>query len=59
MLRELKSFFQKYPSQCNARVVKGTLESIGKRLDVDLMDKIVNMFPSIVMAATSVPTISS
>ena len=59
MLRELKSLYQKYPSRCNARVVNDTLESIGKRLDVELMDKIVEMLPSIGMAAASVPTISS
>jgi len=51
ILRELKSFFQKYPSQCDARVVNDILESIGKRLDVELMDKIVEMLPSIGMAA--------
>ena len=49
IMRELKSFFQKYLSQCDARVVNDILESIGKRPDVELMDRIVEMLPSIGM----------
>merc|ERR1719450_1838190 len=50
ILRELKTFFQRYPSQRDASVVNDVLESIGKRLDLELMDKIMEMLPSIGMA---------
>jgi len=47
ILRELKSFFKKYPSERDMNCINDLLESLAKRLDSDLMEKIVEMLPSI------------
>jgi hypothetical protein len=47
ILRELKVFFKKFPNECDMSCVNDLLESLAKRLDSDLMEKIVEMLPSI------------
>jgi pentatricopeptide repeat protein len=47
ILRELKSYFKKYPSECDISVINDLLESLAKRLDSELMDKIIEMLPTL------------
>jgi pentatricopeptide repeat protein len=47
ILRELKGFFTTFPSERDMNYINDLLESLGKRLDSDLMEKIVEMLPSI------------
>jgi len=47
ILRELKAFLKKFSSECDMSCVNDLLESLAKRLDSDLMEKIVAMFPTI------------
>jgi len=47
VLRELKTFFQKYPYERDMHHVNDLLDSLSKRLDSELMEKIVEMLPSI------------
>jgi pentatricopeptide repeat protein len=47
IIRELKSFFKKYSSELDMNCINDLLESLSKRLDSDLMEKIVEMLPSI------------
>jgi len=51
ILRELKAYFKRYPSECDAGVVSDVLESLSKRLDSDLMEQIIEMLPSLDMLA--------
>jgi len=46
ILRELKGFLKKFPSECDMTCINDLLETLGKRLDSDLMEKIVEMLPS-------------
>jgi len=39
IIRELKAFFKKYPSECDMSLVNDLLESLSKRLDSELMEK--------------------
>eukprot|EP00747_Dinoflagellata_sp_TGD_P161883 gnl/TRDRNA2_/TRDRNA2_178876_c0_seq1.p1 gnl/TRDRNA2_/TRDRNA2_178876_c0~~gnl/TRDRNA2_/TRDRNA2_178876_c0_seq1.p1 ORF type:complete len:1098 (-),score=255.53 gnl/TRDRNA2_/TRDRNA2_178876_c0_seq1:57-3350(-) len=50
ILKELKAFYKKYPSACTMSSVNDLLESLGKRLDTELMEKVVAMLPSIDLA---------
>jgi len=47
ILRELKGFLAKFPSVYDMCCVNELLESLAKRLDSDLMEKIVEMLPTI------------
>jgi len=47
ILRELKMYFKKYPSECDLTVINDLLESLAKRLDSELMEKVVEMLPCI------------
>jgi hypothetical protein len=47
ILRELKTVFKKFPSECDITCINDLLESLSKRLDSDLMEKIVEMLPSL------------
>jgi pentatricopeptide repeat protein len=47
ILRELKGFLKKFPSEGDASCLKDLLESLAKRLDSDLVEKIVDMLPSV------------
>jgi len=49
ILRELKGFLTKFSSECDITCVNDLLETLAKRLDSDLMEKIVEMLPSINM----------
>jgi len=51
IIRELKAYFKRYPSECNAGVVSDVLESLSKRLDSELMEQIMAMLPSFDMQA--------
>ena len=51
ILWELTAFFRRYPSHCETSAVNDVLESLGKRLDLELTEKVVEMLPSIDMAA--------
>mmetsp|Transcript_77413 Transcript_77413/g.227011 ORF Transcript_77413/g.227011 Transcript_77413/m.227011 type:complete len:1146 (+) Transcript_77413:139-3576(+) len=50
IMRELKSFFQRYAGECDVRLANDLLESLGRRLDSDLADRIAEMMPSLGMA---------
>jgi len=45
ILRELRGYFKKYPSECEMSTVNDLLESLAKRLDSELMEKIVELLP--------------
>merc|ERR1719443_2567380 len=45
ILRELRAYFKRYPSECDASVVSDVLESLSKRLDSELMEQILAMLP--------------
>lgn len=50
IIRELKAFFSKYQGECDMTkmgLVNDLLESLAKRLDTELMEKIADMLPSI------------
>jgi len=47
IIRELKGFFKKFPAECDMTSVNDLLESLAKRMDSDLMEKIVEMLPSV------------
>ena len=47
ILRALKAYFERYPSEFNEGVVRDVLESLAKRLDVDLTEDIMDMLPSL------------
>merc|ERR1719359_963426 len=47
ILLELKGFLKKFPSECNIASINDLLESLAKRFDSDLMEKVVEMLPSI------------
>jgi len=47
ILRELKSFLKKFPSESNMSYINDILESLAKRLDSDMMEKMVDMLPTI------------
>jgi len=47
ILRELKGFFKKFPSECDMTCINDLFESLGKRMDSDLMEKIVEMLPAL------------
>jgi len=47
ILRELKALFKKFPSECDMTCINDLLESLATRLDSDLMEKIVEMLPSL------------
>lgn len=51
IVKELKGFFKKYPTERDMTGVNDLLESLAKRLDSDLMDKIVEMLPSLDLKA--------
>merc|ERR1719161_3200484 len=51
IIRELKAYFKRYPSECDAGVVSDVLESLSKRLDSELMEQIIAMLPSFEMRA--------
>jgi pentatricopeptide repeat protein len=46
ILRELKGFLNKFQDQCDMACVNDLLESLAKRLDSDLMEKVAEMLPS-------------
>merc|ERR1719272_1389174 len=47
ILKELNSFVNKFSSECDMTCINDLLETLAKRLDSDLMEKIVEMLPSI------------
>jgi len=47
ILRELKTFCKAFPSECDMACINDLLESLAKRLDSELMEKIVEMLPSV------------
>jgi len=47
VLRELKGFLKKFPSEGDMTCINDLLEPLGKRMDSDLMEKIVEMLPSL------------
>jgi len=47
IVNELSEFFEKHPGQCDMCHMNGILESLGKRLDSQLMGEIVEMLPSL------------
>jgi len=47
ILRELKGFFKQFSTDCDMTCVNDLLESLAKRLDSDLMEKIAEMLPGI------------
>jgi len=47
ILRELKAFFNKYPQECEISFINDLLESLAKRLDSELMERILEMLPSL------------
>merc|ERR1719261_2164188 len=51
IVRELRAFFKKYPEECQISVVNDLLENLGKRLDTELMEKIVEMLPGLDLKA--------
>jgi len=46
VLRELNAFLNKFSSECDMSCVNDLLESLAKRLDSELVEKIVEMLPS-------------
>jgi len=49
ILRELKGFLAKFPREYDMCCIDDLLESLAKRLDSDLMEKVVEMLPTINM----------
>jgi pentatricopeptide repeat protein len=47
VLRELKAFLKKFPDRCEMTFVNELFESLAKRLDSDLVEKMVEMLPSV------------
>merc|ERR1719305_1137911 len=47
IIRELKSYLKKYPSECDMGLMNDLLEALSKRLDSDLMEQIIEILPSI------------
>jgi len=47
ILHEVKSFLTKFPNERSMCSINDLLESLAKRLDSELMEKIVNMLPSL------------
>jgi hypothetical protein len=47
ILAELKCFFRSFPSKCGMSCVNELLESLAKRLDSELAEKIVEMLPGV------------
>mmetsp|Transcript_11792 Transcript_11792/g.31144 ORF Transcript_11792/g.31144 Transcript_11792/m.31144 type:complete len:1117 (+) Transcript_11792:119-3469(+) len=50
ILRELHGFLQKFQGQSDVSTINDLLEALGKRLDSDLVDKIVEMMPKVGLA---------
>jgi len=46
IVRELRAFFKKFGNEVDMDCVNGLLESMAKRLDTDLMEKVVEILPS-------------
>jgi pentatricopeptide repeat protein len=46
IIRELKTFLKKYPRERDMGCINDLLDSLSKRLDSDLMEKIVEILPS-------------
>mmetsp|Transcript_96432 Transcript_96432/g.176589 ORF Transcript_96432/g.176589 Transcript_96432/m.176589 type:complete len:1096 (+) Transcript_96432:146-3433(+) len=51
IIKELRAFFKKYPTERDMTCMNDLLDSLAKRLDSDLMDKIVEMLPSLDLKA--------
>jgi len=49
IIRELKAYFKKNPSQCDMHRINDLLESLGKRLDSELMGMVVDMLPPLAL----------
>jgi pentatricopeptide repeat protein len=47
IIRELKMYFEKHPSECHMSLINNVLEPLGRRLDSQLMDLIVDLLPSL------------
>lgn len=47
ILREVKAFFRRYPHEGDVNVANRLLESLGRRLDSELADRLVEMLPSL------------
>jgi len=47
IVKELTAFFEKHPGQCDMCHMNGIIESLGKRLDSQLMGEVVEMLPSL------------
>jgi len=43
---EVDSFFRMHPSQCNISLINGLLESVGRHLDANLVNRILKELPS-------------
>jgi len=51
VLRELKGYFKKYSTSCSIATINDLLDSLGKRLDSELVDNVVEMLPSLGLKA--------
>jgi len=47
IIRELSTYFKKHSGECSMSTINDILDSLGKRLDSQLMDLIVAMLPSL------------
>jgi len=47
IIRELKAFFKKYPQEREMSFLNDLLESLARRLDSDLMERILEMLPQL------------
>jgi pentatricopeptide repeat protein len=53
ILKEVKAFVKKFPNECDMACINDLLESLAKRLDTSLMEKIMEMLPSMHMEMDS------
>jgi hypothetical protein len=47
IVQEITTFFRKHPKECNMRLMNDILEMLGRRLDSQLMGKLVDLLPSV------------
>mmetsp|Transcript_26149 Transcript_26149/g.55348 ORF Transcript_26149/g.55348 Transcript_26149/m.55348 type:complete len:1116 (+) Transcript_26149:127-3474(+) len=47
ILRELKFFFKKHPAECEISSVNQLLDALGRRMDSELVEQILEMVPSL------------
>jgi pentatricopeptide repeat protein len=47
IIRELKGAFAKYPNQCDVGLINNLIDSVGRHMDSQLLDRVVETFPSL------------